>query len=129
MINNDRYFITNPQGFGTSYNQTVEAANFWREPGQVTDIPGLGEEYHLGKDTSWLEDASFVRLKNLTVSYDLPGNIVQKCGLKGLQFHFTGRNLWTITNFSGYDPEPQSNMIKFQYPNTRQYEFGVEVSF
>ena len=129
MINNDRYFTTNPSGFGVSYNQTVDAMNFWREPGQVTDVPAFGEELHLGDDTSWLEDASFTRLKNLTVAYDFPTNLVKKMGLAGLQLHFTGRNLWTITNFSGYDPEPQSNMIKFQYPNTRQYEFGIEVSF
>ncbi len=129
MINNDKYFICNPTGFGASYNQSVQALNFWREPGQVTDVPALGEELHLGDDTGWLEDASFTRLKNLTVAYDFPTALVNKWGLKGLQLHFTGRNLWTITNFSGYDPEPQSNMVKFQYPNTRQYEFGIEVSF
>ncbi len=129
MINNDKYFICNPTGFGASYNQSVDALNFWREPGQVTDVPALGEELHLGEDTGWLEDASFTRLKNLTVAYDFPKNIVSKLGLSALQLHFTGRNLWTITNFSGYDPEPQTNMVKFQYPNTRQYEFGIEVSF
>ena len=129
MINNDRYFICNPSGFGSSYNQSVKAATFWREPGQVTDVPALGEELHLGEDTGWLEDASFTRLKNLTVAYDFPTTLIKKWGLKGLQLHFTGRNLWTITNFSGYDPEPQTNMVKFQYPNTRQYEFGIEVSF
>lgn len=129
MVNNDRYFTTNPAQFGGSYNQSVDALNMWTHPGQVTNIPAFGEEYHLGEDTSWLEDASFTRLKNLTLSYDLPKNIVSKIGLRGLQLHFTGRNLWTISNFSGYDPEAQSNMVQFQYPNTRQYEFGLEVNF
>lgn len=129
MINNERYFTTNPTEMGASYNQAVAAMNFWREPGQVTDVPALGEELQLGDDTSWLEDASFTRLKNLTVAYDFPRELMKKWGMKGLQLHFTGRNLWTITNFSGYDPEPQTNMVKFQYPNTRQYEFGIEVSF
>ena len=129
MLNNDRYFICNPTEFGASYNQSVKAASFWREPGQVTDVPALGEDLQLCDDTSWLEDASFTRLKNLTVAYDFPKTLVNKWGLKGLQLHFTGRNLWTITNFSGYDPEPQTNMVRFQFPNTRQYEFGVEVSF
>ena len=128
MINNDRYFITNPTEFA-AYNQTVDALNMWTTPGQVTDVPAYGESLHLGEDTSWLEDASFTRLKNLTVAYDFPTALVNKWGLKGLQLHFTGRNLWTITNFSGYDPEVQSNMVQFQYPNTRQYEFGIEVSF
>ena len=103
--------------------------NVWTTPGQVTDIPRVGEELHLGDDTGWLENASFVRLKNLTVAYDFPKSLVNRWGLNGIQLHFTGRNLWTITDFSGYDPEPQSNMIQFQFPNTRQYEFGLEVSF
>lgn len=128
-IYNDKYFICNPSGFGGTYNQSVDAMNFWREPGQVTDVPAYGEELFLGEDTSWLEDASFTRLKNLTVAYDFPKNVVKKLGLSALQLHFTGRNLWTITNFAGYDPEPQTNMFQFQYPNTRQYEFGIEVSF
>ncbi len=128
MINNDRYFITNPTEF-FAYNQTVDALNVWTTPGQVTNIPAVGEKLELGEDTSWLEDASFTRLKNLTVGYSFPQSLVNKWGLKGLQLHFTGRNLWTITNFSGYDPEVQSNMVQFQYPNTRQFEFGVEVSF
>ena len=130
MVNNDRYFICNPTGFGTSYNQSVDALNMWTHPGQITDIPAYGETLtYAGDDTSWLEDASFTRLKNLTVAYAFPTNIVSKLGLSALQLHFTGRNLWTITNFSGYDPEIQSNMVQFQYPNTRQYEFGIEVSF
>ena len=49
--------------------------------------------------------------------------------MSDITFHFTGRNLWTITDFSGFDPEPQTNNIAFFYPNKRQYEFGVEVTF
>lgn len=130
VINNDKYFITN-SAQGASFNQTVDMLNMWTTPGQVTDIPALGEELHLGDDTSWLENASFCRMKNLTVAYDFPSKLVNKWGLKGLQLHFTGRNLLTFmsSDFKGYDPEPNTNMIQFEYPNTRQYEFGIEVSF
>ena len=130
MVNNDRYFICNPTGFGATYNQSTDALNMWTTPGQVTDVPAYGETLtYAGEDTSWLEDASFCRLKNLTVGYSLPNSVLNKLGLSALQFHFTGRNLLTFSNFSGYDPEIQSNMVQFQYPNTRQYEFGIEVSF
>lgn len=130
MVNNDKYFISNPYSFGTTYNQTADMLNIWTTPGQITDVPKYGEELtYAGEDTRWLEDASFCRLKNLTVAYDLPRPVLNKMGLKGLQLHFTGRNLWTITKFSGYDPEPLSNMVQFQFPNTRQFEFGLEVSF
>ena len=129
MINNDKYFIMN-NARGASNNQMVEMLNVWTTPGQVTDIPAATETITtVVEDTRWLEDASFIRLKNLTFSYSLPKSLVNKWGMNNIQFHFTGRNLWTITGFSGYDPEPQSNMVQFQYPNTRQYEFGVEVSF
>ena len=130
MVNNDAYFIKNATGFGTGYNQSVDMLNIWTTPGQVTDIPAMGETLtYAGEDTSWLEDASFMRMKNLTISYNLPKKLLNRAGLQTVQLHFTGRNLWTLTDFSGYDPEVQSNMVQFQYPNTRQYEFGIEVSF
>ena len=129
MINNDKYFIMN-NARGATNNQMVEMLNVWTTPGQVTDIPAATETITtVVEDTRWLEDASFLRLKNLTVAYNLPRTLVNKWGMQSIQFHFTGRNLWTVTDFSGYDPEPNSNMVQFQYPNTRQYEFGVEVSF
>ncbi len=129
MVNNDAYFIRN-NNFGTSYNQNADMLNVWTHPGQVTDIPAYGETItYAGDDTRWLEDASFMRMKNLTVSYNFPEKILDVLRLSDLQLHFTGRNLWTITSFSGYDPEPQTNMVQFQYPNTRQYEFGIQVSF
>lgn len=128
MINNDRYFLENPASdFAGSYNQTTDMFNIWTHPGQITDIPRYGSQIQF--DTHLLENASYMRLKNLTVMYTLPQTVCEKLGLKGLNFHFTGRNLWTVTGFRGFDPEPGSNLVKFNYPNTRQYELGFEVSF
>lgn len=101
--------------------------NIWQKPGDVTDIPAFGEEVQF--DSRFLEDASFLRMKNITVAYSLPQSWMRAVKMENVTFHFTGRNLWTVTDFSGYDPEPQINNIKFFYPNTRQYEFGVEVTF
>ncbi|MBD5259063.1 MAG: TonB-dependent receptor [Barnesiella sp.] len=126
MINNDLWFITNNQ-FATSYNQRVEMLNVWTHPGQETDIPAVGEELQF--DTRWLENASYVRLKNLTVQYSLPKQWLSAARLQNVALHFTGRNLLTFTDFTGYDPEPESNLVTFFYPNTRQYEFGIEVTF
>lgn len=126
MVNNDLYFITNNNN-ATSFNQRVEMLNTWTTPGQITDIPKVGEGLQF--DSRWIEDASFMRLKNLTLQYALPTAWCKKAQLSGVSLHFTGRNLWTITDFSGYDPEPDSNLVKFNYPNTRQYEFGIEVNF
>ncbi len=127
MINNDQYFIENPTDFGTSWNQTTKMLTIWQKPGDITDVPKYGEAIQF--DTRQLQDASFLRMKNITLSYTLPKKIVNKAGLESVMFHFTGRNLLTFTNFKGYDPEPEGNLVVFHYPNTRNYEFGVEVQF
>ena len=126
MTSNDNYFLYNAAQ-GNGQNQCVEMLNVWTKPGDVTMYPNATEAIQF--DTRFIEDASFMRLKNLTLSYAFPQNLMQKIRLNGLVLHFTGRNLWTVTDFSGYDPEPQTNVYKFAYPNTRQYEFGIEVSF
>lgn len=126
LVNNDLMFIRNAAN-ATSINQMVEMLNVWTKPGDITDIPGPGEEVQF--DTRFLENASFLRMKNVTLQYSLPRSIMNKLDMAGIAFHFTGRNLLTFTNFTGYDPEPESNLVLFRYPNTRQYEFGVEVTF
>lgn len=126
MVNNDRYFIEN-NTMATTWNQMTSMLNVWTKPGQITDIPKAGEEIQF--DSHLLEDASFMRLKNLTFQYTMPKNLVNKAGFENVAFRFTGRNLLTFTGYTGYDPEPGTNVVAFWYPNTRQYEFGVEVTF
>ena len=126
MINNDRYFIENSK-FATSWNQMTSMLNVWTHEGQVTDIPKIGEEIQF--DSHLLEDASFVRMKNFTFQYTMPKNLVSKAGFENVAFRFTGRNLLTFTNYTGFDPEPGTNIVAFWYPNTRQYEFGVDITF
>ncbi len=127
MINNDLWFIENPTQFGLNYNQTTHMLDIWTHPGQITDVPAYGEAWQF--DTRQIQDASFLRLKNITVMYQLPSKWVSKAGMKNVALHFTGRNLLTFTDYVGYDPEPEYNLVKFAYPNTRNYEFGVEVTF
>jgi len=127
MLCNDNYFIENPTKFGLSWNQSKHMLDIWQKPGDVTDVAAYGEDKQF--DSSLVKDASFLRMKNLTVSYSLPMKWIQKAGLEKVIFHFTGRNLLTFTGFKGYDPEPEGNLVIFHYPNTRNYEFGVEVQF
>ena len=122
-------------GYGGMYNQRVEMLNVWTKPGDVTDIPNRfdaqGQPQDIQADSRYLENSSFLRLKNLTVTYALPKNWVNKAGMQNVAFHFTGRNLLTFTadGYTGPDPEYENNGVRFSYPNTRQYEFGLEVSF
>ena len=127
MVNNERFFTDNPTSFGDQMNQSTKMLDMWMKPGDITDVPAYGEEIQF--DTHLVEDASYLRMKNITLSYTLPSSWLKAIRMKDVTFHFTGRNLLTFTGFTGYDPEPQINAIKFAYPNTRQYEFGVEVTF
>ena len=126
MLNNDLYFCQN-SNFATDFNQTTKMLDVWTEPGQVTDIPAYGQA--LQCDDRWVENASFVRLKNLTIQYSFPAALLSKLYLQSLNVHFTGRNLLTFTGYTGYDPEPETNIVAFYYPNTRQYEIGLDVTF
>ena len=81
-------------------------------------------------DTMWLEDASFVRLKFLQLSYTLPKKWMDETGfIKGAKVFFVGRNLLTFTGYQGYDPEVNNTMTFGDYPNTRQFSFGAQLTF
>ena len=127
MLNNERWFTENPQ-FAQSDNQTVAMLTMWQKPGDVTNISTPDSPMQF--DTHLLENASFMRLKNLTVSYDLPKRWMQKTGfMEGCRVFFTGRNIWTVTQYQGYDPEIDSNVQLGNYPNTKQFMFGLELKF
>ncbi len=81
-------------------------------------------------DSRFLEDASFLRMKNLMLGYTLPQNLLRKTHvISACKLYVQGQNLFTFTKFSGIDPESTSNVYKAQYPMTRQYSVGLEVSF
>lgn len=127
MINNDRYFDESNGRFMT-YNQSRRLLDRWKQPGDITDIPRHGEYTEF--DSRLLEDASFLRLKNLMVSYNLPSGLLKKTGfIRGLRVYAQGQNLLTFTNFSGLDPEGVNNVYAAQYPMSRQYTFGLDLLF
>lgn len=128
MINNDRYF-TESNGAFQSYNQSRRLLyERWKQPGDITDIPRHGQPTYF--DTRLLEDASFLRLKNLMLSYSLPKALLKKTRFfESARIYFQGQNLLTWTKFSGLDPESFANMYQAAYPMSRQYTFGLEITF
>lgn len=127
MMINDDYFIANPQ-LATAWNQRVEMLNIWTTPGQITDIPGA--KYDVQYTDQMLQNASFLRMKTLSIQYEFPKKWMQATRyIKGVKVFGIARNLFTITSFEGYDPEPDRNLVQFNYPNTRQFVFGAEISF
>ena len=127
MINNDRYFDES-NGRYSSYNQSRRLLDRWKEPGDVTDIPrhGVYTEF----DDRLLEDASFLRLKNVMLSYSLPSELLSRSRfISGIRIYAQAQNLFTITGFSGLDPEGVGNMYQAQYPMSRQFTFGLDLMF
>jgi hypothetical protein len=98
----------------------------WKEPGDITDIPRHGQYTEF--DSRLLEDASFLRLKNVMLSYTLPTKWSRGV-IAGARIYAQAQNLLTWTRFSGLDPEGTSNIYAAQYPMARQYTFGLDLTF
>jgi hypothetical protein len=130
LFNNDRYFFENPTNF-TGYNQSKRILNYWKQPGDITEFPKYSTSLLWTQfDSRLIEDASFMRLKNLTLSYAIPASLLQKTKFfSGARIFMTGRNLLTFTKYLGPDPEVDSNITLGANPNTKQFSFGAEISF
>lgn len=75
-----------------------------------------------------MRDASFLRLKNLQLGYNLPVDLISVVGLKGARFYVSGSNLLLIDKIKHYDPEVVNDLGVY-YPATRIYNFGVNLTF
>lgn len=130
LFNKERLFTENPANI-SAINQTTKMLDMWMEPGQITDVPKASvSRNYFGMTTYFYENAAFLRLKNLTISYDLPSSLLKKTKVvKGVRVFGTGRNLLTFTGFSGLDPEIDSNGYLAEYPNPKQFSIGLEVKF
>lgn len=128
LINNDRYFYENPNQF-VGYNQYATVLDYWKAPGDVTTFPKYGVQF-TQFDTRLIEDASFMRLKILTLGYNIPASILKRTNLiKGVNIFLTGRNIFTVTKYKGPDPEVDANLALGTNPNTKQYTVGLGVKF
>lgn len=107
-------------GYWTPENKSNE----WRSLGNHSNIHGYG----------FPSNASFTRLKDITLSYTMPQQLVEKIGVQGLTIYASGRNLYTWTNWLGWDPEARditrgSTNDAINYPMVRTYVLGINLSF
>jgi hypothetical protein len=129
IINNDGYFYSNPvQNLDST--QHKEVTDFWTPENTDAKFPDWSKGYAMQFDTHLYENADFLRLKNLQVAYDLPRRFLgNQRVLNGIKLSFTGRNLFTVTNYSGIDPEVDSNVTYGIVGNSKQFLFGLELTF
>lgn len=130
VMNNNRFFIENTGvDYVAEWNKSRKMLKRWRNPGDVTDIPRADQTTRINSD-QWIDDASFLRLKNVTLSYNLPQSWLEKTHLLStVRLYVQGQNLLTWTKFEGFDPEDDTNVTFGRYPTARQFTFGIDVSF
>jgi len=129
LINNDRFFYENPDYF-FGYNSSKEVRDFWTPENPNAAYPNWAEGAMMQFDTHLLENASFLRLKNLQIGYDFPKSVLGfQNVVKGLKLTMTGRNLLTFTGYKGIDPEVNSNLTLGKIGNSKQLLFGAEITF
>lgn len=93
-------------------------------------IPRARNDKNRVAQTKYLQDASYVRLKNLTVGYTIPKKLISKLKLSNAQVYLSGENLWEHSNVKGpYDPEGMSNKGSMYYPFQRTYSIGIDLTF
>lgn len=137
-VGNDIYNASKIEmvGMYTGANQITDVLRRWRVPGQITDIPKAGELDNLRASTRWVEDGSYLKIKNITLSYDITHPKLKKANISRIQPYITLDNMITFTNYSGYDPEMSQWSDAYQtgidwgtYPNIRTVIFGVNIDF
>jgi len=131
-FNNTSFFLENFNFLGSGLNQSTTILNYWQQPGDITDIPapfvnGVATQRQFSSRD--LEDASFIRLRDVTLAYNVPSKFIEKTVLKNARIYARGVNLLTFTEFTGLDPEDNNNISQFEFPNARQYTFGVDFQF
>ena len=108
----------------------AKGVNYFELENRNGTIPNpLGSPTNTENSTRFIEDGSYLRLKNLQIGYTLPLTVTQKFHCSRLRFYVTASNLFTITKYKGYDPEVGSGVDYGNYPQSRTFTFGLNASF
>jgi len=142
-VGGDIYNLTAVQLYNGDSNGLTDVLNSWTPENTETDIPRAairGRE----RSSRFVEDGSYLRLKNVAVGYTLPTNTLQKAGFSSARLSVSAQNLLTFTNYSGLDPEVSyfgsggessgdDNVVQGHdygnYPNLRSITFGLNLKF
>ena len=123
------------EGMYNGNNQSAKVLKRWRIAGQLTDMPKAN--WNMKNSTYFVEDGSYIRIKDISIAYDIRGKWMEKAGISRIQPYFTASNLVTFTHYSGMDPEVNqwgsSGAVQGidwgTYPHCRSYVFGINIDF
>jgi len=142
VFGNEVYNMMNRDiaGTGAWHNQSTVVENRWQPAnpdGTEPRATGIDPNANRRVSDRFVEDGSFIRLQNLSLGYTLPNNISKKVKIASLRFYISGQNLWTLTGYSGYDPEigsfnqnPLINGVdNGRFPVARSFTLGANINF
>ncbi|UYQ94918.1 SusC/RagA family TonB-linked outer membrane protein [Chitinophaga horti] len=139
LLNGTRF---NTHALATGHNVSTDMLDRWRQPGDVASLPRAGQNAtgtgNLRQSDWWVEDGSYMRLRNLTLGYKIPVGFTRGV-LKSARIYVAAQNLFTITDYAGYDPEvsvmPGGNYLFSRgidlgaLPQPRTFLAGLEIGF
>ena len=141
----DIFNATNVQLFNGDANTTQDHYNSaWTTSNTNTNTPRVGNNSNREISSRFVEDGSYIRLKNIAIGYNLPTEVIEKFGIDNLRLTISAQNLLTFTNYSGLDPEvnyfgssgdnnTSSNTVRGfdfgNYPTIKSVNFSVNVKF
>jgi len=126
---------------GNTHKQTPEyLLQGWKYPGEITEWYALNSKsrktnnHSMSLSNQFLEDASFIRLQNVRLSYNVEKRWLNKTPFRTVQAYVYGNNLATWTNYTGFDPECSGSVLtpgkdSSKYPHSREIGFGINVGF
>lgn len=120
------------EGMYTVRNQTTKVLERWTGEGTGTSVPRAiysDPNKNTRASDRFVEDGSYLRLKNLTLGYTLPASLFPKANLGNPRLYLSAQNLLTFTRYSGFDPEVQGGVDNSSYPLTRTISFGLDIKF
>ena len=117
-----------------SNNQIKTALNYWKKPGDTgvnpKPIAGNATQSNNFGTTRFLQRGDYLRLKDVTLSYTLPSNVLEKMNVSGLRVYVSAQNIYTFHDVDWWDPERGVDGIGYGiYPMTKSMIGGIELSF
>jgi TonB-linked SusC/RagA family outer membrane protein len=120
-------------------NQTIDQMNYWKKPGDITNIPQprLYDGNGAGKSSRWMQDGSYFRVKSVNLGYNIPRKILTRARIDNARIYVAASNLFTFTKYDGYDPEINTTYTGninlghdfYTPPQAKTVSIGINVGF
>jgi len=132
LIKENRYI--NSDGYNWGNNQAYTNLDYWKQPGDITNNPKPIANNTTNSSTfhnpRWMMDGSYLRVKNITLSYTLPAEMTRKIKIDNLRIYGSAVNLWTFHDVDFFDPERGIDGMGYGiYPISKSFVLGLDITF